>query len=163
MPEEHVIPYLLHVSPTAVSSTRNRQEGRKSTGETPLDKIITGVQLIFHFHSIIHSALPQTLRICLFNQLEHSFMAGYTPPHSFCFCLAPSRSSAAQPSEGRGKANRQGEVGFPREQQRSHTGYNHSVIILEQVFTILNFSSHTILLPHRRTHRAKVDTFIMQS
>lgn len=41
-----------------------------------MDKIITGVQLIFHFHSINYTALPLTLQIWLFNQLEHSFMAG---------------------------------------------------------------------------------------
>lgn len=84
-----------------------QEEGKKSTGETRLDKIIAGVQLIFCFHLINFSALPLTLQICLLNQLEANLTAGRMLPVR-CFCSAQLRlCSTMLPREGKRKQQRE--------------------------------------------------------
>lgn len=91
-----------------------QEEGKKSTGETCLDKIIAGVQLIFCFHLINFSALPPTLQICLLNQLEATLTAGRMLPRSLLL-LGPAAALQHDPPKGGEGEAAEGKVGFPRE------------------------------------------------
>lgn len=133
----------------ATLDTLHSQEGqcgreeKKSTGETRLDKIITGMQLIFCFRPINFSTLPLILQIWLFNQLERNSTAGYALPHLLCFCLNPSSSFAAQSSEGRGRRKEQREK---RDSPDSTCGGLTLAMITVWLFwssflPVLNFSS----------------------
>ena len=136
------------------------KEDKKSTGETHLDKTVTGMQLIFCFRPINFSTLPLTLQISLFNQLERNSTAGCTLPRLLCFCLNLSHGFVARSSEGRGRQREK------RDSPQSICGGLTLAMITALLFwssflPILNFSSQAILLLNfsERAHRAKADTF----
>lgn len=106
------------------------KEDKKSTGETHLDKIITGMQLIFCFRPINFSTLPHTLQIWLFNQLEPWQVACVPVCFAVWIFATALWHDPQKGEEDRGKSR------IPQGASwRSPSGRDHCHIGLEQFFT----------------------------
>lgn len=127
-----------------------QEEGKKSTGETRLDKIIAGVQLIFCFHLIKFSALPLTLQICLLNQLEANLTAGRTLPRSLLL-LGPAAALQHDAPKGGEEKAAEGKVGFPGES----AGLALPAITVCLFWGFFTFYCSEFLLPRNPTSRLR--------